>query len=484
MKTQLNQYIRGLIFALIGSGFFFTSCDETNTFDGIRAVDFKVTANTTLITESESITYFDSSANVGSRVWTFEGGDVTTSDKVEQVVTYSNPGKFATMLDITFTDGKQEDRLFFVNVAAAVAADFDADARTVVLGNSVQFTNLTTGLDGQPNQLAIQEGDKDLPIYSWTFEGGVPATSTGENPLVNYPNTGTFKVTLTANRYAPEHSNTITKTGYINVVDVNVISPVSSTVSKFGSQINLAYSESFSSVAAEELGNFKLTIDGTEVAISSLEIDPNDDKVMVLKPETSIVEENESIVLNYAGGSIFSTAGSLVAPLPDIFVPNSVTNLWTGNMDFEGGDAGAFPPDWGTWNPTAGVNNNEFYMTTDAEAHGGSKSVQISYDGSADQWILDNKTPAPVLDGGNYRVVFWAKASTEGVDFDLRVIEAGWAAANDPANFSLTTEWTEYSFDFVANDAGALNRKVWWQLPGATEAFQVFVDDLKLYYLD
>ena len=123
-------------------------------------------------------------------------------------------------------------------------------------------------------------------------------------------------------------------------------------------------------------------------------------------------------------------------------------------------------------------------MTTDAEAHGGSKSVQISYDGSADQWILDNKTPAPVLNGGNYRVVFWAKASTDGIDFDLRVIESGWAAANDPANFSLTTEWTQYSFDFVANDAGALNRKVWWQLPGANEAFEVFVDDLKLYYLD
>ena len=110
--------------------------------------------------------------------------------------------------------------------------------------------------------------------------------------------------------------------------------------------------------------------------------------------------------------------------------------------------------------------------------------MQISYDGSGDQWIFENKSPAPVTPDGNYRVTFWAKSSLDGAILDFRLIEAGWAAANDPANFALTPEWKEYSFDFVANDAGNLNRKVWWQLPSSADVFQVFVDDIKLFYLD
>ena len=114
----------------------------------------------------------------------------------------------------------------------------------------------------------------------------------------------------------------------------------------------------------------------------------------------------------------------------------------------------------------------------------GARALKISYDGSADQWIFDNKVPADVIPDGNYRVTFWAKSTMDGAIFDIRVIENGWAAANDPLDVSLSTEWQQYSFDFVANDAGAKNRKIWWLLPGSAESFQVFVDDLKLYYLD
>lgn len=486
MKIYNLKYYSSLLLFCVAVVLLLGGCEEFDIREGIREVDFKVTANTSLITEGESITYKDSSINVSSRVWTFEGGSVATSDKVEQEVNYPTAGRYGTTLEVTFADGGTKDRLFYVDVEPQVAANFDADLRTVVIGGSVQYTNLTTGLDNPANVFAINDDTKEktAPVYQWEFEGGVPATSTSDNPVVNYPTTGTFRVKLVATRYAPENVGTVEKVGFINVVDVNVISPATVTLTKFGSQLNLAYPEGFSAIPAEELDNFSLSVDGNDSPIASISIDPTDDKILVLSLTNPVEEGNSAIVLNYGGGSLFATSGSLAAPIIDFNVANSVVNLWTGNVGFEEGAAGAFPPSWGTWNPTQGVNNNEFYQTTETEVKAGARALEISYDGSGDQWILDNKVPADVIPDGNYRVSFWAKSTLDGAIFDIRVIENGWAAANDPQDVALTTEWQQYTFDFVANDAGAVNRKVWWQLPGSAETFKVYVDDLKLYYLD
>ena len=463
-----------------------SGCEEFDVREGIREVEFKVTADTKLITEGESITYKDSSVNVSSRTWTFEGGTPGLSDQVEQVVSYEVAGMFPTNLEVTFEDGRTQDRIFMVSVEPKVFADFDANVRTLVVGSSVEYTNLSTGLDNEANIFAINDNstERDAPVYQWEFEGGAPSTSTQMDPIVTYNNTGTFKVKLTTTRYAPEHVSVVEREGFITVVDVNIISPADITLTKLGSQINLNYAESFSEIPAEELANFSLSVDGVDSPLASLEINPEDDKVLILKPVNPIIEENQSIVLNYAGGSFFAATGSLAAPIIDYSITNSVVNNWTGNMGFEEGGFGEFPPIWGTWNPTKSVNNNEFYETTSAEVRSGEKALQISYDGSGDRWICDNKAPASVIPGGNYRVTFWAKSTLDAAVMDFRVIESGWAASNDPADFILTTEWQEYSFDFVANEAGSNNRKVWWQLPASDQSFIIYVDDIKLYNLD
>lgn len=51
--------------------------------------------------------------------------------------------------------------------------------------------------------------------WSWTFEGGIPATSTEQNPSVTYPNSGTFAVTLTVQNEAGQ--NTVTESNYIEI---------------------------------------------------------------------------------------------------------------------------------------------------------------------------------------------------------------------------------------------------------------------------
>lgn len=86
--------------------------------------------------------------------------------------------------------------------------DFSGNPTTLIEGGSVQFTDLTT----------------NSPIaWEWTFEGGVPSTSTEQNPLITYPAFGVYPVTLkSSNAYG---TDSLTKTEYINV-DIDGIKPI------------------------------------------------------------------------------------------------------------------------------------------------------------------------------------------------------------------------------------------------------------------
>jgi PKD repeat protein len=79
-------------------------------------------------------------------------------------------------------------------------ADFTADPTHIIMGQSVQFSDLSSN---------------NPTSWSWTFQGGTPATSSEQNPLVTYQEAGTYDVTLTVeNQYG---SDTKTVEGYITV---------------------------------------------------------------------------------------------------------------------------------------------------------------------------------------------------------------------------------------------------------------------------
>ncbi len=67
---------------------------------------------------------------------------------------------------------------------ASLVADFEASTVVIDEGGSVDFTDLTTGTPTS---------------WSWEFEGGMPATSTDQNPSgITYSTAGVYSVTLTA----------------------------------------------------------------------------------------------------------------------------------------------------------------------------------------------------------------------------------------------------------------------------------------------
>jgi PKD repeat protein len=75
-----------------------------------------------------------------------------------------------------------------------LSADFTANPTNVQVGQSVSFYDQSTGYP---------------TVWEWVFEGGEPATSNLQNPVVHYNEPGSFDVTLTVWKESESDSKTI-----------------------------------------------------------------------------------------------------------------------------------------------------------------------------------------------------------------------------------------------------------------------------------
>ena len=92
-----------------------------------------------------------------------------------------------------------------INNLRALKANFTVDNGYPCPGNSVQFSDLSTGT---------------ITSYSWSFPGGTPSTSTASNPAVTYSTTGNYTVTLVVT--GPSGTSTEVKTNYISTRGINL----------------------------------------------------------------------------------------------------------------------------------------------------------------------------------------------------------------------------------------------------------------------
>ena len=166
------------------------------------------TGTPTTIIERESVTFTNTSQYAATCLWNF--GDGETSTEMNPVHTYMTPGTYTVTLQIENTlgnDTKTKTDYITVNPNTnPPIADFVASETTINMGSSVTFTDMT----------------QNIPTsWSWTFNGGTPATSTEQNPTITYSEPGQYTVTLVAtNAYG---SDTETKTAYINVIYPDVV---------------------------------------------------------------------------------------------------------------------------------------------------------------------------------------------------------------------------------------------------------------------
>lgn len=150
------------------------------------------------------VTFEDGSIDGETYAWDF--GDGNNSTEENPVHEYAAEGIYTVELTVTNECGANTS-IQTINNYTPVAANFSSD--------------ITAGCA----HLVVAFGDEssdNVTDWMWTFEGGIPATSTEENPVVTYETAGQYDVVLTVSH--PESTETITLVNYITVSDVPVTS--------------------------------------------------------------------------------------------------------------------------------------------------------------------------------------------------------------------------------------------------------------------
>ncbi|MDF1697203.1 MAG: PKD domain-containing protein [Saprospiraceae bacterium] len=151
-----------------------------------------------------TVNFEDGSIDADEYVWDF--GDGNSSTEMNPIHTYTSEGIYTIELTVTNQCGSNSS-FQTINNYTAVAADFSSNTS-----------------EGCAN-LVIEFGDassSNVTEWMWTFEGGIPATSTEQNPVVTYETAGQYDVTLTVSH--PESSDTKTVVNFIAVTDEPITS--------------------------------------------------------------------------------------------------------------------------------------------------------------------------------------------------------------------------------------------------------------------
>jgi len=161
-------------------------------------------ADVTSINEGGSVQFTDLSTDATSWSWTFNGGTPSTSSAQNPSVTYNTAGVYTVELTATNDDGSdvetKVDYITVIYVPTPPVADFVATNTNILEGEATNFTDLSTN---SPTS------------WSWTFNGGTPASSTLQHPEVMYNIAGVYTIELTVTN--ADGSDTETKIDYITV---------------------------------------------------------------------------------------------------------------------------------------------------------------------------------------------------------------------------------------------------------------------------
>ena len=170
------------------------------------------TSDSVTIVEGQSVQFTDTSTGIPtSWSWGFSGATPSTSNAQNPSVVYNTPGTYEVSLDVSNAQGSNVKTVpnYMTVTVVPIAADFSANNTTPTEGDTVTFTDTSTG---NPTQ------------WAWTTTGGTPATSSTQNPAIVYNTSGLYSVSLTASKTGA--TDTETKTNYIEVFVPGTVDPV------------------------------------------------------------------------------------------------------------------------------------------------------------------------------------------------------------------------------------------------------------------
>ncbi|WP_163321013.1 PKD domain-containing protein [Dysgonomonas sp. 520] len=184
-KVKYRRSMRSFFFILHFSFFVFvlTSCYEETQV--LVNAEFQATIKGNNHTAPVSVSIENLTTGADFYQWTFEGGiPESSTEQHPGNVTYNKAGTYTIILE-AWNNNERNSKEYTFSVDSTVYIAFDSE----ILINDfapaeVKFTNLTTGASS----------------YEWTFEGGLPASSTEQHPEnVIFDVPGEHKITLTVN---------------------------------------------------------------------------------------------------------------------------------------------------------------------------------------------------------------------------------------------------------------------------------------------
>jgi PKD repeat protein len=177
MKNN-NSFI---VFCLaLGLSVLFTSCNQEQQIPVVMDFDYAIPQGGYTVPMQLAITNKTTGADFYN--WTFEGGVPTSSTKKQPgPIAYAQAGTYVIRLE-AWNDTQRKTKEITVQLDSAVTIGFDVQ----VLVN-----------DFVPALAKITNRTKGASSYEWTFDGGVPSTSTlATPPAVEYTTSGEHIITL------------------------------------------------------------------------------------------------------------------------------------------------------------------------------------------------------------------------------------------------------------------------------------------------
>ena len=165
------------------------------------------TADNVLILAGQEVEFTDQTEGIPEGwEWEFtsDKGSMINATGENPVVKFSDIGIYDAKLTVTNPEGSKvisKDDYITVLDPASIQADFVAEQTATYSGGQIAFKDNSTGL---------------ATSWSWTFEGGQPATSTEKNPTVTYSQPGKYKVILAASN--DQKTSTLEKEAYVVVI--------------------------------------------------------------------------------------------------------------------------------------------------------------------------------------------------------------------------------------------------------------------------
>ena len=206
-----------------------TSYTDLGCFAANEMYEYMV--RTVILQENPSGTYYNLSPGVRESITRMNGNNVTADftttimdDEVYIDNTSSNAvesawtiGDSTFVLDGPFTFVFEMDGTFDIILVAANGSCEDTTVQTVEIVTPVTAIVATTPVTGcVPDTVSfIHASSENVVNYMWLFPGGIPGTSTDENPEVIYENEGSYPVTLIVSNSA--YADTVVLGSHIRV---------------------------------------------------------------------------------------------------------------------------------------------------------------------------------------------------------------------------------------------------------------------------